>query len=87
MHYLGVILHEKMEKDENSDKITEIQKKIVSKLIPESFPEEMKLNILEWVNFRRELTNESNRGCALLAASHLDYLLEEMIFSKLVFSF
>jgi DNA-binding MltR family transcriptional regulator len=41
-------------------------------------------NILEWVTFTSELSKESDRGCALLAASHLDFLIEDLLKVKMV---
>lgn len=71
-------------KKDNEEKIISIQKRIASKMIPEGFPPEMKENILEWVTFRSELSKESDRGCALLAASHLDFLIEELLRVKMI---
>jgi len=75
---------EKNSKETNEEKVISIQKRIALKMIPEAAPEELKENILEWVTFRSELSKESDRGCALLAASHLDFLIEELLKVKMV---
>lgn len=69
---------------ETEEKIIDIQKRIAKKLMNPGLPEEVQKSALEWVTFRKELTKESARGCALLAASHIDFLLEEAMKSKLV---
>jgi len=66
------------------DKILELNRKMMELLIPKELPAGLKNSLIDWIQFRRELTNESDRGCALLAASHIDYLLEEALKSKLI---
>lgn len=67
-----------MEK-ETEDKIIDIQKRIAKKLMHPGIPDEVQEKTLDWVVFRKELSKESSRGCALLAASHVDFLLEELL--------
>lgn len=47
-------------------------------------PPYIKENLFDFIHFRHELTKESDRGCALLAASHLDYLLEMALRKKML---
>lgn len=69
----------------NEKEYIELQRKIIEKLIPlDKLPKEISENALDYLAFRRELTKESDRGCALLAASHLDFLLEKMLDAKLI---
>lgn len=58
-------------------------------IIKETFPKDILPKglideLVEYADFRNELTKESDRGCALLAASHLDFLLIKMLKSKLI---
>ncbi|SEO20407.1 Mannitol repressor [Flavobacterium sp. CF108] len=69
---------------EIEEKIINTQKRIAKKMMHPGLPEEVQKSTLDWVVFRSELTKESARGCALLAASHIDFLLEEAMRSKLV---
>jgi hypothetical protein len=67
------------------DKFIELQKKLMEKLLPlEKLPKEIVNIAYEYTSFRRELTKESDRGCALLAASHLDFLLSETLKAKMI---
>lgn len=50
----------------------------------EKLPAELKSSMLEYMAFRRELTKESDRGCALLAAANLDSMLEDLLRRKLI---
>ena len=72
------------EKKNIEEELADIQKRFVQKIMPPYFPQELQDEMLEYVDFRRALTTESDRGCALLAASHLDFLLEKMLKSKMV---
>lgn len=45
---------------------------------------EEKKESLEYIAFRYEIENESDRGCALLAASYLEHLLEKVLKKKLI---
>ncbi len=57
----------------------------IEKLVhKEGFTQEFTTNILGYIDFRSELGKESDRGCALLAASYLDSILEQMLKSKLI---
>ncbi|MDI9867893.1 MltR family transcriptional regulator [Flectobacillus roseus] len=47
-------------------------------------PKDLLDELVEYADFRNELLKESDRGCALLAASHLDFLLTKMLKSKLL---
>ena len=47
-------------------------------------PIEHKESFINTTKFRRELSKESDRGCALLAAAHIDSLLEKMLKKVLV---
>ena len=70
---------------EYKDPIEKMELKIMQKLFNSfKFPEEAKISAMEFVSLRRELTKESDRGCALLAASYLDYLLELLLRKKLL---
>lgn len=69
---------------EHEKNISNFQKKFMEMMMPEQFPEELKKHMFEYINFRKELTAESERGCALLAASHLDFLLEKLLSAKLL---
>lgn len=67
------------------EKPTDPTKALIKILIPENIlHQDLEKEIIDYIDFRRELTKESDRGCALLAASHLDYLLELMLKSKLI---
>lgn len=67
------------------DEIEKLHKTLLEKYTNlKSLPEDVQKDIIDWIGFRRELTIESDRGCALLAASHLDFLLQEMLKSKMV---
>jgi hypothetical protein len=50
----------------------------------EQFQKLITENLTIIMNFRRELTKETDRGCALMAASFLDYELEKLLREKLV---
>src|SRR5690606_6959786 len=50
----------------------------------DKLPPEIKQSTFEYITFRRELTKESDRGCALLAAAHLDFMLEKLLRKKLL---
>jgi len=70
---------------DKEDKILEFQKKLFDTIIPfEKMPPEFKKLMFEGIALRRELTKESDRGCALLAAAHLDYSLENVLKKKLI---
>ncbi len=69
---------------EHEKDILNFQKKFLEMMMPEQLPEALKEDMFEYVSFRKELTAESDRGCALLAASHLDFLLEQMLSAKLI---
>lgn len=67
------------------DESAEIQKKVMELMVPfEKFPTGLKESTFEFIEFRRELTKESDRGCALLAAAHLDFMLETLLRKKLI---
>jgi hypothetical protein len=66
------------------DSIINFQKKFMEMILPKEFPENLKNDMNEYIYFRKELTSESDRGCALLAASHLDFLLEKLLSIKLI---
>src|SRR5690606_30701176 len=54
--------------------------KLMEELIPfEKLPSDLKTFAFEYIEFRRELSKESDRGCAMLAASHIDYMLELLL--------
>lgn len=63
----------------------ELQNEIIEILYPmDKFPEEFRKSQLEFLTLRTELTKESDRGCVLLASSHLDLMLERLLNHKLV---
>jgi len=67
------------------DPILISHKKLFEKIMPfEKLPSECKVLVFEGIAFRRELTKESDRGCALLAAAHLDYMLESVLRKKMI---
>ena len=70
-----------MEKEkEDFDPIITLNKKVMELTFPfDRLPNEVKEFAMEYISFRRELTKESDRGCALLAASHLDFMLEKTL--------
>jgi len=70
--------------EEKDNDILDLQKRFLDLIMPDSFPDELKTNMREYIYFRKELTSESERGCALLAASHLDFLLEKVLKVKLI---
>lgn len=47
-------------------------------------PPEILNSTNEYLVFRRELTEESDRGAALLASSHLEFMLEQLLRKKLI---
>lgn len=62
----------------------ELQKKIMEQMIPfENLPNSIKEITFEFITFRQELLKESDRGCALLAASHLEFMLRKALSSTL----
>ena len=66
------------------DPIAEVQKRLMEILVPfDKMPADVKETSMEFISFRRELTKESDRGCALLAASHLEYMLEKALRKRL----
>lgn len=68
-----------MNKDEIRNKIfTEVFGEVFSKMDAESKAELEKFMLL-----RSELTKESDRGCVLLAASFIDYRLEQLLRKKM----
>lgn len=68
-----------------SDKSLVLQKKIFEHVVPfEKLPAGIKQNTFEFIEFRRELSKETDRGCALLAAAHLDDMLEKLLRKKLL---
>ena len=50
----------------------------------EAVKEFLKKQLREFVAFRRALTDESDRGCALFAAAYLDKALSDVLFLSLV---
>ncbi len=70
-----------MEKDINEiDPVISINKKLMELTFPfELLPESVKGTAMDFIVFRRELTKESDRGCALLAVAYLDSLLEKVL--------
>lgn len=63
----------------------DLQNEIMDKLYPsEKFTEEFRKSQMEFLILRNELTKESDRGCVLLASSHLDFMLKKLLDSKLV---
>lgn len=50
----------------------------------EAVQEFLKKQLSEFVAFRRALTDESDRGCALFAAAYLDKALSDVLFLSLV---
>ena len=50
----------------------------------DNIPIEHRESLLNSIKFRRELSKESDRGCALLAAAHIDSLLERLLKKVLV---
>jgi DNA-binding MltR family transcriptional regulator len=69
---------------DKKDPIAEVQKKLIEFLVPfDKMPKDVKETTMEFISFRRELTKESDRGCALLAASHLEYMLEKALRKRL----
>lgn len=62
----------------------ELQKKIMEHIIPfNNLPKEYKETAFEFITFRQELLKESDRGCALLGACHLEFLLEKALSATL----
>ena len=62
------------------DEISELNKRLLDWIVPfDKLPKEIKDLTFEFVEFRRELTKESDRGCSLLAAAHLDYMFEKLL--------
>ena len=45
-------------------------------VINKNIPIELKESLVKSIKFRNELSKESDRGCALFAAAHIDFLLE-----------
>ncbi len=65
--------------------LVDFQKRFLDSLFMlDKFPSNIKEDILNYVEFRNELTKESDRGCALLAASYLDHLLEGVLKTRLI---
>ncbi|WP_263602363.1 hypothetical protein [Chryseobacterium sp. PET-29] len=63
----------------------DLQNEIMEVLYPSNkFPEEFRKSQMEFLTIRNELTKESDRGCVLLASSHLDFMLEKLLYSKLI---
>lgn len=63
----------------------ELQEELMDAFIPfDKLPPEIKQSAFEYIAFRKELTKESDRGCALLAAAHLDFMLEQLLRKKLL---
>lgn len=70
---------------DNQDKILGFQKELMQAVIPfDKLPPEIKQSTFGYIAFRRELTKESDRGCALLAAAHLDFMLEQLLRKRLL---
>jgi hypothetical protein len=70
---------------DNQDKILEFEKELMDAVIPfDKLPTEIRQSTFEYFTFRKELTKESDRGCALLAAAHLDFMLEKLLRKKLL---
>lgn len=69
---------------DDKDPIADVQKKLMEFLVPfDKMPKGVKETTMEFISFRRELTKESDRGCALLSASHLEYMLEKALRKRL----
>ncbi|MFT6921385.1 MAG: DNA-binding MltR family transcriptional regulator [Crocinitomicaceae bacterium] len=67
------------------NKFEDIFKKIVEQYVPiEELPKELYESSLNYWSIRNELIKESDRGCALLAASQLELALENLLRKKLV---
>jgi len=50
----------------------------------DKYPIDVYKTALQFINLRDEFTNESDRGCALFAASHIDFLLENLLKKSLI---
>jgi DNA-binding MltR family transcriptional regulator len=50
----------------------------------EKIPIELRESLIASMKFRRELSKESDRGCALLASAHIELLLEKLLKKVLV---
>ncbi len=70
---------------DTKDSILEIMFQISMNLFEMlEIPLEYKESLGASIKFRRELSKESDRGCALLAAAHMDSLLEQLLKKVLV---
>ncbi len=66
-------------------KRVKLQQELVEAVIPfDKLPPEIKASTFEYIEFRRELSKESDRGCSLLAAAHLDDLLKQLLKKRLI---
>jgi DNA-binding MltR family transcriptional regulator len=69
----------------NIDKNKALKMKMFEETMPlEILPDEVKASMLEYFTFRMELTSESDRGCALLAGAHLDFMLLSLLQKKML---
>ncbi|MFI5144310.1 MAG: MltR family transcriptional regulator [Ignavibacteria bacterium] len=69
----------------SDEKYLEIQIDLAKKILPfDKLPDFMKELFYEFAIFRNELAKESDRGCALLASSYIDYLLTRLLEKKLI---
>ncbi|MGJ5640624.1 hypothetical protein [Formosa sp. S-31] len=60
--------------------IIEFQKQLVDLFMSsDRFPEGLKDDMVDYVNFKKALITESDKGCALLAVSHIAFLLEKVL--------
>lgn len=70
---------------DKEEKYIKFQVSILGKLLNlEKLPSNAKENLVEYLTFRNELTRESDRGSALLAASYIDALLEKVLKVKMI---
>ena len=65
-------------------KIQQITEFVLDEINRDKIPPELSKTIISSINFRRELSNESDRGCALLASAHLEFLFEKLLRKTLV---
>ena len=62
----------------------ELQRKLMDQLIPfKKLPKGIIETIFEFITFLQVLIKESDRGCALLATSHLEFMLQKALSATL----
>ncbi|WP_157730103.1 MltR family transcriptional regulator [Tenacibaculum jejuense] len=56
----------------------------INDLIPNEIPETLRESIIDYIKIRKELSNESDRGVALLSISIIEKLLEDLLKKRLL---